>query len=26
LEGLKEHCPKPRPVDYADLRTITIKE
>ena len=26
LEGLKEHCPKPRHVDYADLRTITIKE
>ena len=26
LEGLKEHCPEPRPVEYADLRTITIKE
>jgi dTDP-4-amino-4,6-dideoxygalactose transaminase len=26
LEGLREHCPEPIPVDYADLRTITIKE
>jgi len=26
LEGLKEFCPPPRPVDYPDLRTITIKE
>ena len=26
LEGLKEHCPPPRHVDYPDLRTITIKE
>ena len=26
LEGLKEHCPAPRHVDYPDLRTITIKE
>jgi hypothetical protein len=26
LEGLKEHCPEPRQVEYADLRTITIKE
>ena len=26
LEGLKEHCPEPRHVDYQDLRTITIKE
>jgi len=26
LEGLKERCPEPRHVDYADLRTITIKE
>ena len=26
LEGLKEHCPSPRHVDYPDLRTITIKD
>jgi dTDP-4-amino-4,6-dideoxygalactose transaminase len=26
LQGLKEHCPPPRHVDYPDLRTITIKE
>ena len=26
LEGLKEHCPAPRHVDYPDLRTITIKD
>jgi len=26
LEGLKEHCPPSRHVDYQDLRTITIKE
>jgi dTDP-4-amino-4,6-dideoxygalactose transaminase len=26
LEGLKEHCPVPRHVDYPDLRTITIKD
>ena len=26
LEGLKEHCPPPRHVDYPDLRTITIKD
>jgi dTDP-4-amino-4,6-dideoxygalactose transaminase len=26
LKGLKEFCPPPRPVDYPDLRTITIKE
>ena len=26
LEGLKEFCPEPKPVDYPDLRTITIKE
>ena len=26
LEGLRERCPEPYHVDYADLRTITIKE
>ena len=26
LEGLKEYCPAPKPVDYPDLRTITIKD
>jgi dTDP-4-amino-4,6-dideoxygalactose transaminase len=26
LEGLKEHCPVPRHVDYPDLRTIIIKD
>jgi len=26
LQGLKEHCPEPRYVDYPDLRTITIKD
>ena len=26
LEGLKEHCPPPRQVDYSDLRTIAIKD
>jgi dTDP-4-amino-4,6-dideoxygalactose transaminase len=26
LEGLKESCPEPHPVDYPDLRTITIKD
>ena len=26
LEGLKEHCPLSRHVDYQDLRTITIKD
>lgn len=26
LEGLKEHCPPPRHVDYPDLRTIIIKD
>jgi dTDP-4-amino-4,6-dideoxygalactose transaminase len=26
LEGLKEHCPSPRQVNYPDLRTITIKD
>ena len=26
LQGLKEHCPPPRHVDYPDLRTITIKD
>ena len=26
LEGLKEFCPEPKPVDYPDLRTITIEE
>lgn len=26
LQGLKEHCPSPRHVDYPDLRTITIKK
>ena len=26
LEGLKEHCPPPRQVNYPDLRTITIKD
>ena len=26
LEGLKEFCPLPKPVDYPDLRTITIKD
>jgi dTDP-4-amino-4,6-dideoxygalactose transaminase len=26
LEGIREFCPKPRPVDYPDLRTITIRE
>jgi dTDP-4-amino-4,6-dideoxygalactose transaminase len=26
MEGLKEHCPPPRQVDYPDLRTITIKD
>lgn len=26
LQGLKEFCPPSRPVDYRDLRTITIKD
>jgi dTDP-4-amino-4,6-dideoxygalactose transaminase len=26
LQGLNEFCPQPRPVDYPDLRTITIKD
>jgi dTDP-4-amino-4,6-dideoxygalactose transaminase len=26
LEGLKEHCPEPKYVEYPDLRTITIKD
>ena len=26
LQGLKEHCPEPKSVDYPDLRNITIKE
>jgi dTDP-4-amino-4,6-dideoxygalactose transaminase len=26
LEGIKEYCPAPRPVEYPDLRTITIKD
>lgn len=26
LEGLRDHCPPPRPVQYPDLRTINIVE